>query len=364
MNLTGEQLRELRALVLTAITDQDDLVRLVSERMGIRLWEKVKPARLDTVVFELISWLEAEGRTAEFVKALIAERPHLEEKLAIFRRAERPSSPRLTYLRSTAIDPECIPALLNSAEPPRISYFKSLADAMTKLAIRDAAPEDFFRQYPRIEEMDSRQRTERASQEHARNGDLLRRTEMAAERNETALCRLLRSIRDLNASGPLAAASLRTFAALVALYMIRELKKGYDWVEGRTQPWFESFRLGSDGSGSLLDCVPNLSATGRLVFGYRCWVMAHAGHDGKHRDVMFPLKFVLPLFREGQRGHAEAFFTWVLPQMVLNDFPVEDFPVADWEAFCLSGAGGREWQNSHHKCPWPDIVNGISNIEL
>jgi hypothetical protein len=79
---------------------------------------------------------------------------------------------------------------------------------------------------------------------------------------------------------------------------------------------------------------------------------------------MFPLKFVLPLFRKGERGNAEAFYTWVLPQLILNDFSVKAFPVGDWEAFCLWGAGVSEWRSPHHESPWPGIVNMINSIEF
>ena len=81
---------------------------------------------------------------------------------------------------------------------------------------------------------------------------------------------------------------------------------------------------------------------------------------------MLPLKFVLPLFRDAVRGHADAFYTWVLPQLLLigSHRSIDDFPSADWEAFLLQGAGGKEWWSRHQECPWPEVVNVINMAEL
>jgi hypothetical protein len=150
--------------------------------------------------------------------------------------------------------------------------------------------------------------------------------------------------------------------------MIRILKSGFEWSNANSvpRPWFESFKFNSDPSYCWFDWIPRRSDTGRLVFGYRLWVGARVGHEYHYEYVMFPLKFVLPLFRDGVKGHAEGFYTWVLPQLILagSFHHIDDFPVHDWEAFLLQGANGREWWSRFHACPWPDVVNCVDMIEL
>jgi Effector-associated domain 1 len=307
MNLTGQQLGELRALVRRAITNQDDLARLVSDRMNIRLLDHVKPAGLETIVFELFTWLEANRRTEDFIHALIKARPHLKEQLGVFLKHERTPprsiSPQLTYCRATEIDPDRISSLLNSREPPQISYFETLAGAVTKLRARDRAPEDFFRQYPGVEEMDAEQRAERASGEHARNGDILRETEKVADRHERALHRLLQCIKELEAPTPLAAKSLETFASLAALYMIRELKKGFDWVNGQAQPWFEAFKFGKDGSGSFAGMRPEPQPD--RATGFRLSLLGHGSCWSGRRVSRHHVPSEIRLALVSQRGKGE-----------------------------------------------------------
>jgi phosphatidylserine/phosphatidylglycerophosphate/cardiolipin synthase-like enzyme len=50
--------------------------------MDIRLEDKVRPGGLEQVVFDLLKWLEANGRTGEFIDVLASKRPHLKEALA------------------------------------------------------------------------------------------------------------------------------------------------------------------------------------------------------------------------------------------------------------------------------------------
>jgi phosphatidylserine/phosphatidylglycerophosphate/cardiolipin synthase-like enzyme len=82
MNLSGDDLSKLRTLVLESVVNEADLERLVFYTMNIRLKEKTKPGSLEEVVFELLQWLDANGRAAEFINALIKERPHQREALA------------------------------------------------------------------------------------------------------------------------------------------------------------------------------------------------------------------------------------------------------------------------------------------
>ena len=148
--------------------------------------------------------------------------------------------------------------------------------------------------------------------------------------------------------------------------MIRVLKRGFEWVDGDPEPWFESYKFNGDPCYCWFDWIPRRSDTGRRVFGYRLWAGARVGHERHYEYVMFPLKFVLPLFLDGVKGHTEGFYTWVLPQLILvgSYYSVEDFPVEDWEAFLLQGAYSTEWWSRHNECPWPDVVNSVNMIEL
>ena len=281
------------------------------------------------------------------------------------------SPPRLaeiSYKYSGGRASEYVTSLLNSRPPPHIVYCESIVEAFEKLEGRNQKPEEFFRQNPNLRDLcHHEQRETQAAALHAYNGEVLRKAKQILDHNNQALRGLIAHLKRLRAPADHAAKSLETFTSLAALLMIQALKRGFDWgVEGSPEPWFEAFKFNSDPSYCLLDWTPRQSSTGRVVFNYRYWVGARVGHERHYEYVMFPLKFVLPLFRDAIRGHLEAFYTWVLPQLLLirSHHPIEEFPTKDWEAFLLQGAGGKEWWSRHRECPWPEVVNVINMAEL
>ncbi|MGX5733350.1 esterase/lipase family protein [Bosea thiooxidans] len=277
------------------------------------------------------------------------------------------TGPRLRYKRTTLIDPECVEGLLASSDHASITYFDDISEALEKLRERDRTPAVLMRSYPLVGDPSAHGSRElRAAREHADNSDLLTKAEATAKRTAERLDELRNRLRSAGIAGALGTKALTTFAALAALKLIQILKNGFDWSDGNPQPWFESFKFNSDPSYCLFDWVPRKSDTGRLVFGYRQWVGARVGHENRYEYAMFPLKVVLPLFREGTRGDREAFYGWILPQLVLNGShqPIDGFPHDDWEAFLLEGAHPKEWWSRHHECPWPDSINGVNMIEL
>jgi hypothetical protein len=257
--------------------------------------------------------------------------------------------------------------VLDSRKPVQIFYSDDISEAISKLHKRDRRPEEFFRQIPRFRDLtDPVQREKRASELHAGNAKLLQRVTTLADENQKDLGLLLDYLREHKVAEDLARKSLSAFAALAASKMIQALKRGFEWVDDNPQMWFEGFKFNSDGSYCLFDWVPRPSSTGQVIFGYRYWVGARVGHEHHYEYVMFPLKFVLPLFRDAVKGDPEAFYAWVLPQLLLigNYYPIDQFPIADWQTFLLQGAGGSEWWSRHQPCPWPIIVDTISMAEM
>jgi hypothetical protein len=76
MDLTGEQRKKLHDSVVEAINDQPELARLVRHGMNVRLNQVVSSGGLDAVVFELLDWLEAQGRIQEFIRVMREARPY------------------------------------------------------------------------------------------------------------------------------------------------------------------------------------------------------------------------------------------------------------------------------------------------
>lgn len=98
MKLSGEDRRKLRTLVIDAVIDQNELRRLLSDRMDLRLEMVAESGNLDDVVFVLINWLEAKGLTVHFIDALREERPLLTDSLAALRGIAAAPSTRLEKL--------------------------------------------------------------------------------------------------------------------------------------------------------------------------------------------------------------------------------------------------------------------------
>lgn len=83
MELNREQRTNLEQAVLTAIVDEDDLYRLVRLILNINLSEATERTRLDVMVSKLLEWTEARGRTEEFIRGLLEERPGHAEMRAL-----------------------------------------------------------------------------------------------------------------------------------------------------------------------------------------------------------------------------------------------------------------------------------------
>lgn len=76
MELTVENREGLHDALVDALDGEDDLERLLRHGMDVRLWVAVPRGSLDEVVFDLLAWLEAQGRIDEFVRLLRRRRPH------------------------------------------------------------------------------------------------------------------------------------------------------------------------------------------------------------------------------------------------------------------------------------------------
>lgn len=273
----------------------------------------------------------------------------------------------LSYRRTAEIDPNCITPLLASQGDVYIRYSEEISRVIDKLRGRDRRPEVFFGQIPRLRSLtDVAEREKRASELHSDNANLLRKVEALEDHNQRDLVQLLVYLRKFEATDTQARKAIATFAAIAACKIIRGLKRGFDWIDDQPRFWFEGFKFNSDPSYCLFDWLPRPSATGHAIFGYRYWVGARVGCERQYEYVMFPAKFVLPIFCGAVRGDSDAFFAWVLPQLLLigHHYPIDQFPVADWEAFLLQGASGREWWSRHQPSPWPIITDNISGAEL
>src|SRR5262245_36886478 len=77
MKLSGGELAQLRDLVVESMESEIALARFVSDRINVRLETIVERGNLQDVVFRLLQWLEANGRTEEFIGWLSEDRPHL-----------------------------------------------------------------------------------------------------------------------------------------------------------------------------------------------------------------------------------------------------------------------------------------------
>ena len=304
-----------------------------------------KPASPET---EVVKW------TGENLRRFVLEAVQAHEAPQTIAPPVPPAA--LTYARPTAMDGACAGALLETQGEATITYAPPIAEAVAALRDRDMNPDAYLGAIVGAADTDEAQRRRRKAFFHTYNAKLLVKADRVIAHNAEALNRLLSRLRDLDPGPRLAAVALQTFATFAALGMIRALSDGFEWMEDGPRGWFEGFLFSSDGSGSLFDCVPNRSDTGQLAFGYSQWVTARVGHETRFEYVTLPLDVALPLFRTGVRGDEEAFFTWVLPQLILHsDQPVESFPM-DWEAFLLRGAQGTEWWSRFQRSPWPGVV--------
>ena len=69
--LTGEQYRELQAVLLAAFPQYGDLQRMVLFYLGENLAAVTASGNLQQVVFELISWAQARGRLKDLIQGAV-----------------------------------------------------------------------------------------------------------------------------------------------------------------------------------------------------------------------------------------------------------------------------------------------------
>jgi hypothetical protein len=74
VGLTGVQVRELREAILSGF-NRSELQALVQIQMNEHLETITSNGPLETVVLELINWAERQGRTEQFVRAVLRARP-------------------------------------------------------------------------------------------------------------------------------------------------------------------------------------------------------------------------------------------------------------------------------------------------
>ena len=77
-SLTGSHKQQLRNAILAAF-GESDLVELLFFDMNIRLRQIVGDGPEQTVVFDLIEWLDQQARIDDFLTAIARARPHKEE---------------------------------------------------------------------------------------------------------------------------------------------------------------------------------------------------------------------------------------------------------------------------------------------
>jgi len=74
--LTGQQIGELRKIVLAAFPSQDEFAITLDEKLGINWWSVKSGSNYDIAIFNFITqYTESRGMTANFVKALASKRP-------------------------------------------------------------------------------------------------------------------------------------------------------------------------------------------------------------------------------------------------------------------------------------------------
>jgi hypothetical protein len=74
--LTGQQIGELRKIVLAAFPSQDEFAITLDEKLDINWWSIKSGSNYDIAIFNFITqYTESRGMTANFVKALAAKRP-------------------------------------------------------------------------------------------------------------------------------------------------------------------------------------------------------------------------------------------------------------------------------------------------
>ena len=99
LNLSHTEMGELHGALLSAFRSYSDLERLVFFRLGVNLSSVVPESDLRDMIFSLIGWAEAQGRSQDLIRAAAAENP---------------DNPALqAFIRQVA--PELLPQAINTA---------------------------------------------------------------------------------------------------------------------------------------------------------------------------------------------------------------------------------------------------------
>lgn len=79
--VTGDEAKRLHAAVLFAF-NENSLEQLMDFRMKVKLFDEIQRQEFKQVVYDLIDWLNEQGRMSEFLDAIEKERPKNQEFLA------------------------------------------------------------------------------------------------------------------------------------------------------------------------------------------------------------------------------------------------------------------------------------------
>jgi hypothetical protein len=97
MDLLRNQRENLHKALLDAVQSERELERLMLHGMDVRLWNVVQRGTREDIVFELIRWVEAQGRLAEFIKVLRQNRPYHAELRTVLDDLENVQTPEPSH---------------------------------------------------------------------------------------------------------------------------------------------------------------------------------------------------------------------------------------------------------------------------
>jgi hypothetical protein len=261
----------------------------------------------------------------------------------------------MTFNHTTKVDNTCIERLINSKESVEINYYEDIATKMDTLEKRYRFPIEFINQHPvfRDEKLQERKESVGAGI-RALLSDHWVRCRDIKDQNENAFMMLRQRLARSQVPNDLAARSVSTFGAFAALRLIRELKDGYDIKKNKDDlntKWFSDWKFGRY---TLFDLVPDPSDSGDTALGYRYFVLARVGIKPDYSNFTIPFVIGRRLLLSEAKGDREAYWIWVLPQMLVRGEHQldETFPVDTWEVDRLVGAGSTEWHGDFERCPW------------
>ncbi len=280
-------------------------------------------------------------------------------------RAAQRHSLQLTYVDATTVKARCVDEILRAnakmiRRSPTMRFAPEVTEKMAVVDERARDPIPFVSESPHYRK-DGSQRERIAASAHQQFTEIRKKTAQIVRQSERGLLLLLEEIRHQSPPADLARKSLEVFAAAAALRIISALKEGYDYKEFGADAWFQSYQFGP-GPGMGLLRAPTRSDTGRRVFGISWFVTVRVGHIEDYVLVSMPLALASRLYSGSGRGHAETFFSWVLPQLVLKedaDQVLRRFDRDYYELMQPTGDGGDEWQ-PRTPCPWPEALSAAT----